>query len=394
MIRTNSRYFVNKNDLSTFFLDAYANYTVPVPSATEDFTRSGLRSESTANLKWRHKKFSITPAIGLGLFIADNRFSNAAQVNHYFSFFLPALEIAQGAFSLNYQTSFQEPNMLNLQPVPNNTNPLYIRYGNPQLKPAYNSSFSFNARKYDTQRSLTYNASVNTTFIDNATIVSRTVNSTGLQTSTPVNANGTRNITGSFLVQKDWKLQGNKQFSFLLSGSSGIDQTLVLLNGEQSKAWVYNIKPSAELRMNLNDQVEVTQSYTFTNFRSTYQSSAFNGLMFNVHDSKSEVIYRPGKFVLESTLDYRYNGNQVPGLLKSYYKWNAAVTYLFLRGNRGQLKLSANDILDQNVLAQRIIAENLVGDIQGSTIRRYGLLTFTYNIRNFGEKVGGRNKLF
>ncbi len=168
-----------------------------------------------------------------------------------------------------------------------------------------------------------------------------------------------------------------------------------MLNQLKSGFRTLNIRPSAEVRINLNDQLEVNQSYTVTHYRSTYESAGFTNQTLNYHDSRSEVITRPGKhLVLESQLDYRFNPNAVPGLLQSYYKWNAAITYIFLKGNRGQLKLAVNDILDQNILATRSIRENLIEDMQGSTIRRYGLLTFTYNIRNFGEKVGGRSQLF
>src|SRR5213079_2199836 len=38
------------------------------------------------------------------------------------------------SFSLNYSTSTNQPNMSQLQPVPDNSNPLNIREGNPDLK--------------------------------------------------------------------------------------------------------------------------------------------------------------------------------------------------------------------------------------------------------------------
>jgi len=390
----NATYFNNKNNIASFLPGILNDYTVIIPSASEDFSREGIRNELNAAIRWKPKKLSITPGLGIGLFDAKNIFSSTPAVVQHFRFFLPNLELSRGAFSLNYQTSFREPNMLNLQPVANNTNPLYIRYGNPDLKPSFNNSISLTARKYDTKRNFTYNASASSTFVDNATVVSRTVSSSGLQSSKPVNVNGTWNLSGSLMLQKDWKLPDNKQISFLVSGGASMNETLVLVNDERSNARIINLRPSTEIRVNLNDKFEYNQSYTLSNYRSIYQSSEFTNQLINIHDVKSEVIYRFGKMVMETTLDFRYNGNQVPGLLKSYYKWNGGITYLFLKGNRGQLKFAVNDILDQNIIASRLIRENLVEDLQGSTIRRYGLLTFTYNIRNFGEKIGGRNKLF
>jgi hypothetical protein len=196
-------------------------------------------------------------------------------------------------------------------------------------------------------------------------------------------------------IQKDWKLESNKQISFIAANSSSLSSSFVMLNQVKSGYKTLNVRPTTEIRVNLNDKLELTQSYFFTHYHSSYKNPGFTSQVLNYHDTRSEVIVRPGHhLVLESQLDYHYNPNAVPGLLQSYYKWNAAVTYIFLKGNRGQLKLAVNDILDQNILATRTIRENLIEDLQGSTIRRYGLLTFTYNIRNFGEKVGGRNQLF
>lgn len=390
----NASYFSNKNDIATFLPDLNNDYNILFPTASEDFSRKGFRNEFTAAIRWKNKKFSITPGIGLGLFDAKNIFSSTSPVAQHFRFFLPSFELSEGVFSLSYQTSFREPNMLNLQPVANNTNPLFIRYGNPDLKPAFNNSISLTARKYDTKRAFTYNIGVSSTFIDDATVISRTLSATGLQTTKPININGTWSISGNFMLQKDWKLPANKQISLLLSGNGSTNQTLVLINTERSGVRIISLRPSAEIRINLNDKFEFNQSYIFSNYKSIYQSPEFNNQLLNSQDSKSELICRLGRLVIETTMDYRYNGNQIPGLLKSYYKWNAALTYLFLKGNRGQLKFAVNDLLDQNTIASRTIRENLVEDLQGSTIRRYGLLTFTYNIRNFGEKIGGRNKLF
>jgi hypothetical protein len=390
----NGGYFSNKNDIATLLSNTNGEYIVPLPSASEDFFRRGLRSEVTVAIRWKHKKLTIAPGIGLGSFNAKNNFSRSAAVNQNFLFFMPTLDLGLGVFNLNYQTNFREPAMVNLQPVANNTNPLFIRYGNPDLKPAFNHSIGLSARKYDTKRAFTYNIGINSTIVKNATIISRTVDASGLQTSLPVNADGTWNLSGNFSFQKDWKIPDNKQISLLFSGNGSMNQTFVLLNQVSSKVRIYNLRPSIEVRVNLNDKLEFNEAYVFSNYKSIYQNTEFANQLLGYHDSRSEIIYRIGKLVFETTMDYRYNSNQVPGLLKSYYKWNAAVTFLFLKGNRGQLKFAGNDLLDQNIVASRTIRENLVEDLQGSTIRRYGLVTFTYNIRNFGEKIGGRNKLF
>jgi hypothetical protein len=390
-----SNYFRNENDLGTFFPDTFDQYVIGVPALTQDYERTGHRTDATVGFKWKLKKWSFGSGIDLAIFDAKSVFSTGSPVNQHYRFLLPSFDLGYDVFNLTYNRNFSEPALANIQPIINNTNSLFIRNGNPDLKPSVSNSLTFSLRKYDTKTLLTYNFNIGGSVIDNATIVSRTINGAAVQTTIPINTNGVWSLSNNLGLQKDWKMENNKQVSFIASNSSSLYNSFVMLNNVKSGSRTLNVRPLAEVRVNLNDKFELTQSYFFTYYHSSYESAEFSSQTLNYHDTRSEVIFRAGQhWVWETQLDHRYNPNAVPGLLQSYYKWNAAITYVFLPGNRGQLKLAVNDILDQNVLATRMIRENLIEDMQGSTIRRYGLLTFTYNIRNFGDKVGGRNQLF
>ena len=76
------------------------------------------------------------------------------------------------------------------------------------------------------------------------------------------------------------------------------------------------------------------------------------------------------------------------------YKRQAAVTTLFMKNDRLQLKFSVNDILNTNNRRYVYITENTARDMRTNNIGRHGLLTLTYNIQNFGGKVGGKDTMF
>ncbi|WP_439882790.1 outer membrane beta-barrel protein [Pontibacter sp. MBLB2868] len=194
---------------------------------------------------------------------------------------------------------------------------------------------------------------------------------------------------------KDFKYDKNK---FSIGGTVRVSygRSLVLLNSTQSYSQTWGFYPEVEGRVNLDDKLEISQSFTLNHRRSTYENNAFDELRINTCTSKSEIVVRlPKKLVWEATFDYWYNSNTAPGLQKSYVRLNAGLTFLFMKNDRAQLKLSVYDLLDQNITASRYIRENLIEDYQTVALTRYGMLTFTYNIRNFGGKVGGRqNPLF
>jgi hypothetical protein len=169
----------------------------------------------------------------------------------------------------------------------------------------------------------------------------------------------------------------------------------VLVNALHGYGHTLEVSPKVEGRVNLNDKLELNQEYSIRQQWGWYERNIANNIRITNQTSRSEIIVRyPKRLVWEASYNYWYNSNAAPGLQKSYGRLNAGVTFLFMKDNRGQLKLSVFDALDQNLSAYRNITENQVEDYQTVVLNRYGLLTFTYNIRNFGGKVGGSSNSF
>jgi hypothetical protein len=156
------------------------------------------------------------------------------------------------------------------------------------------------------------------------------------------------------------------------------------------------LNPNAGLSFNWKDKFELNERYSFSQNKSDYESDAFTDLKTITHIFNSEVVVRvPKHWVWESSIDYTHNPQTAPGVRKNNVRWNAGVNFLFLKEDKGQLKLSVYDLLNQNISVSRTTRENYIQDNQTTILRRYFLLTFTYNIRNFkGAKVGGKDRLF
>jgi vacuolar-type H+-ATPase subunit D/Vma8 len=59
-----------------------------------------------------------------------------------------------------------------------------------------------------------------------------------------------------------------------------------------------------------------------------------------------------------------------------------------LKDQRGELRLSVFDLLKQNQAIRRNVTENYIEDVQNDVLQQYFMLTFTYNLRNFGTAAG------
>ena len=63
--------------------------------------------------------------------------------------------------------------------------------------------------------------------------------------------------------------------------------------------------------------------------------------------------------------------------------WNAGVGYKFLKKQQAEIRISGFDLLNQNTSVGRTVTETFVEDSVTKVLKRYYMLTFTYNLRHF-----------
>lgn len=392
-----TEYFSGKDYVDTYEFDPITGeYIIPDQNLTNGLKRSGWRNTTYAGLRIvPNTKFNITLGANLRSLNINNEFRKNPEINQHFTYLQPQVNLTYKKINLSYNVNLREPNATDLQPVVNNTNPLFLTLGNPELKPTITHSAGLYSYINDIKRQLTLNFNSGFSYNKNAVLRIRTVNENGVQITRPINVDGTWNAYLNGSLRKQYKFSNTLKFSTGLNFNVSYAKTFVYVNQNQSDANTLGFNPSGNVTLNWNDKIEFTQRYSPNFNKTTYESNAYPSLQIWRHNASSEVIVRmPKHIVWESTLDYFYNPQVAPGIQKSSFRWNAAVNVLFLKQDKGQLKLSVYDLLNQNISVTRTVRENYIQDSESIILRRYFLLTFTYNIRNFGAKVGGRNNGF
>jgi hypothetical protein len=396
-ISNNADYFNDKDQLATYNRSpASDKYDSLNETLTNGFRRSGFRNNASAGIRWRIKKWTFGPSINFQMIDIDNKFAKNDPIHQYFFYILPSLSVQWNNLNFNYRSNAQEPNVNDLQPVLDNTNPLYLQLGNPSLQPGISHNLSVGFNKYNTGNNTNYNVYINGNISDNTVIRERTVNEQGVQISMPINVDGIWRFYGTVNVRKQFKFINNWQLSLGTGIYGNYGRNVVIVNKLRSGAVLWNVNPSVNWAFNWKDIFEFNQRYSIGYNKSIYENPVYPGLEVIRHNASSEVVVRlPKHWVWESSFDYNYNPQIAPGIRKSSFRWNAAVNFLFLKGDKGQFKLSVYDVLNQNISVYRTVRENYIQDNQTTILQRYFLLTFTYNIRNFaGGKVGGRKSMF
>lgn len=400
MLRWNNQYqyIRDEQDIAIYNKDVNAKYELPDYSQAKGFVRDQQRMNSYVGLSYKVKQSTFSVGMsGLWQSIHNNFKNIVNPVNSNLFDLLPSISFNRKQLSTQISQTVNAPSVANLTPVPDSTNPFYIRYGNPYLKPAKRTAFYLNNFVFLQGSGTSFNIYMSGSVTNNDVVLKKTVATNGVQSTMPVNASGTVNFYAGVGYGKEFKNKQKFIFSFRFSPYINYDRRKLIVNKNVSTASSMQVGPNLNLSFNWNDKVEMRPLYSPGISTTTYTDPNFKNLKAITHYLENELIIRlPKKLVWETNVAYRYNSEVAPGLPKENLLWNAAVTLLMLKGDVGMLKLSVFDILNRNNGFYRYTSQNQITDQRTNVLQRYGLLTFTYNIRNMGapKKVGGRDRLF
>ncbi len=358
---------------------------------------------NNAGLSYRYnpnkdEMFSVGVNYQNSVLESDRTFPSVSTVNQNFSNILPNLMWRKKLSTTSnirvfYRASTNFPSVNQLQDVVNLTNPLRVSAGNPALKQSYTqflgSRYSYTNSK--TSKSFFANIFLQTAnnYISNATYIP-TKDSTiqkgitlqkGSQFSKPVNLNGYNTLRSFFTYSmplKGLKTVLNLNAGFSYSKLPGLTNNIAITTNN----YVYNT--GLVLASNISEFVDFNISYA-ANFNNTSgYSTSDNNYVNQALGLQVNLLSKTGWFV-QNDISYQANSGLSAGFNQQYSLWNAAIGKKFLKNKVGELKLSVFDLLKQNQSIVRTVDARYIEDAQYQVLQQYFMLTFTYNLKNFGK---------
>ena len=392
----------NKADQQTYLFDGskYTQFDTTLSNRFDNTITTHNAGISYRLSPSKDEQFSVGVNFQHSNLESQRIFPTTTNVDQSFTNFLPNAMwrkklSAYSNIRVFYRASTNFPSVTQLQDVVNLSNPLRVSSGNPELKQSYThflaSRFSYTNTK--TSRSFFANIFLQSAgdYISNAIFVAKKdsviqqgiVLNKGSQLTKPVNLDGYRNLRTFFTYSmpiKVLKTTVNLNAGFTYAKLPGQVNYIPTVTDN------YTYNGGIVLASNISEYIDFNLSYNanFNDARTTGGTISTSNYVNQAIGGTLNLLNKKGWFIQNDISSQSYSGLS-GGLDQRYTLWNAAIGKKFLKNRAGELKLSVFDLLKENQSITRTVTGTEITDSQSEVLQQYFMLTFTYNLKNFGK---------
>ena len=214
-------------------------YDAEVPAFTNNFDYNSILNSAGMNYRFsKPKKYNYT----IGMSVSANKLEqkdlkrDTISTYHFLNFFpIATLQMNMKKnknLYVSYQGRTQQPGINMLQPVADNTDPLNISIGNPDLKLALNHNLEAYLQKYDFLSESGYWSNLSLNYTQNSFATRDIVDSIGRRIYQTVNVNDVYNARVYFSY--NFKIK-NTGWNFDIGTQEAYGQNVNFVNGEKNK---------------------------------------------------------------------------------------------------------------------------------------------------------------
>lgn len=410
------RYQYRENDRSVFDLSSFDwNLGAPLPEGYEahkDKDQSKYAEyktythEAMAGLRFIRPKYQLN--VGMNFQPQNTKLTykkgdtDTVTTRNVFNF-APNVDLRmrfskQSQLRLMYRGNSSQPNMENLLPVTDDSNPLNIQVGNPGLKPAFthNLRLFFNDYNMEHQRGIFTHANFSAT--QNAVSNSRVYNEqTGGWTNTSKNINGNWNAFGVFGINTALK---NKKFTVGSFSNVRYNNNVGYQTTGKGAEAIEQKNTTTELSLNerlngtyRNDWLEFGLNGTFNyTIERNKLNPDNNQKPYNFSYGANTTIRMPWSMSLSTNISNQSRrGYTDSSMNRNELIWNAQLSQTFLKGN-ATVSFEMYDILKKQSNISRSLTASGRSVYEYNGVNSYCMLHFIYRLNIFGSKAA-RDKM-
>jgi hypothetical protein len=386
------RYQFNQNntDKETYSMNgASGKYDILDPEYSNIFKNNFVNQQFELNVRSNQEKYSYT--VGLSLQPSyTHSIGKDSDLSRRVTNFSPRADFRYN-FSDNsnlrveYSGRVNQPSLSQLQPVPDNSNPLYISIGNPDLDPEFAQRLNIEFRDTKMATFRTISARVNVNYTTNRIISKSWYDENGVQNSQPVNEGNAISANGSFMYNTPIA-----RSKFYIMSNTGINYSEGDSYSNAVKNHTTNLGINESLRFSYRGtklEVGVDGAARFSTAWYTLEQSQ-NRNTWNNRVAANMNWTLPAGINLLSDISRNFYIGYADGYNTPTTVWNASVTKLVFAG-KATVAVRVYDILKEARSVNRNISDNYLEDTWSNVLGQYFMFSFTYRFGTFGGQRGG-----
>lgn len=390
-------YTDSENDKKTYDRSAVTDLYDQLDESLSNEYQSGYLTQA-GNVGLRYRAGELSAMLGVDAQWANLKgdlvYPQPDGLSHKYFSVLPSFTLRYSldrtnSFQLRYRSRSSSPSVTDLQNVIDNSNPLFLSAGNPNLDQQI--SHTANLRYLRTTKSgHTFIAMVGDTiqqdYVADSTFVAKedialsptvTLNK-GSQFTRPVNLDGYYSlqsmVTYGFPVDF---LRSNINFSL----SANYANVPTIFDGVESRTRELNLIPKLIIGSNISKNLDFTASYSagINKMFSSLDTAAESDYVTHTAAAKLGWTFFWG-LTFRSTFNYiGYTGLDTG--TEDYFLWNLSLGKKFLKNNAAEIRIEAFDVLKQNQAFTHRTGSNYYDYVNSNVLQPYAMISFVYTIR-------------
>ncbi len=292
----------------------------------------------------------------------------------------------QSNINIRYNGATRQPSLEQIQPRANNSDPMNVYIGNPDLKQQFTHNVNLNYNSYAILSNRYVFGSANYSVIQNAISQAQVVDEAGRRTYQNINVNGNQN----FNVFAGYSQQIVEGLRFNLFGNGNYFLNNNYVNDIKNKNTQLMLTPS--IGADYNKDTILNFSYRFSPTYNVSNNSIRNdvSIKYWTFSQDFDIEYQlPLGLRIGTEIEWYIRQRVDPNEPNNnVFQWNASLSKTLLKDRSLEAKIYANDILNQNLGFRRTQTADMINENTYNVIRRYVMFSLTWNFTQTGATGG------
>lgn len=385
----------NINDRRTYDMDTLSGkYTLLNLQQTNFLDYSNISNRAGFNFRHQLKKFNYQLGMGIQISELRNRSVTALSgkdttVVQRFTNLFPTANFAFAItrtknIRLMYRGRTNAPGANQLQDVPDLSNPLQIKTGNPLLRQEFVHNVNINYHSFAVKSQQLFSAAFSINHTGNKIV--NTIDTIGqaILLYRPENVDGNYSISG--MISYSFPVKKIKGLNLNFVNLSYYNQDVSLLFGQRNVTRLLQLNQSAGINYS-REKFDFTVSGGFVYNQVNYNLNQGTDTRYFNQAYSADFTYRfKNRFFFLTDFDYFINSGRTSGFNRNIFLWNMSVAKKIFKTNPLEIKFTVYDLLKQNDGINRIVGENYYEDLRANVVPRFYMLTISYNLNKFGGR--------